>query len=120
MITTEKQFGLNVKVINEMKTLMNNFKDFFESKTGVAIDFRRDVFLENQYNFGPTFNYDFAETLVEISYDFFQNEIDENKESYPDFGGWDYCLSMEIERLRTTKAIDFVNNFIDTLANHKK
>ena len=103
-----------------MTTLMNKFKDSFEASTGNRLDFRKDVYFENQYNLGPTFNYDFAEILVELTYDFFQQEIEENPESYPDFGGWDYCLSMEIERLRTTKAVDFINNFIDTLANHKK
>ena len=103
-----------------MTILMKKFKNSFKDATGNCIDFRKDGYLENQYNLLPTFNFDFAQELVEFAYEFFQQEIEENQESYPNFGGWEYNIDMEIERLRTTKANDFINTFIDTLDNHKK
>ena len=82
-----------------MKTEKQFIKEF---KNEMGIDYRKHVFLENQYGDTPTFDYDFAKKIViELNkslIDLFEHQL------------VIYDLSMDVEYLRTQT----LSNYIET------
>jgi hypothetical protein len=102
-----------------MKTnqkLLKEFKDIFGS-TNPPLDFRRDVFAPNDYCASPVVTYDRAKDIVVELYDWAHTYIDDNEEMYPDFSGWVFNTEMEVDKLRSSKINNLVNNVISDLIN---
>jgi len=99
--------------------LMKELKDAYEIESGERIDFRKHVFLDNQYGGTPCFNYNFAESVVVFTYAFLEKHIEENKYDYPMFGGWKYNLMMECEKLRSTTLQNFISGNIQGMLNYR-
>lgn len=105
------------------QSLVKQFKAHFEAQEGIKLDFRKHQFLDNQHGNSHCFRYEFAELVVTALYEWAHQYIEEHEENYPHFVGWEYNLSMECEKLRSSKLSDLVNdvchalylNFVDTL-----
>ena len=86
---------------NDIK-ILNEFKEFTLKSTGLDLDFRTHVFLENQYGASPVYSYSDAEAVIDSVYAFL------------DKCGIDYegrfSRSMDIEALRTQKLKEFLIN----------
>ena len=98
--------------------LMKRFRAQFLENTGEVLDFRKHVYLENQYGCSPVFGYEMAETIIDEIYTFAQDFVDGNQEHFPGFGGWEYNKQMACETLRHTPASHLVNEILSALHNH--
>ena len=89
---------------SDLKEFIREFKDDH------YIDFRSDVFLENQYGNTPTFTYDRADILV--------HDLHNRLEAM--FGD-EYIIynsSMEIEKLRCEKLKDYIDDVVFTYLHY--
>jgi len=100
------------------KKLLKDLKDSF-SKENAPLDFRSDVYLENQYGLSPCMSYDRARDITQFVYDWADDYIAQNKDIYPEFSGWRWNLDMATEELRTSSVYEFVNRIIDDLINRR-
>jgi len=98
--------------------LIKSFRARFLENTGEVLDFRKHVYLENQYGCSPVFSYNMAETIVDEIYTFAQEIVDNNEALFPSFGGWEYNKQMECEKLRTSPASQLVNSILSDIQNH--
>lgn len=97
------------------KFTVQQFKEYFQAETGVALDFRKHVYLENQYGLSPCVKYDFAETFIKCLYAWGHQCIESNPALFPNFGGWQYNLNMSCEKLRTETISDRTESIVNTL-----
>lgn len=97
------------------KELIADFKEYLEENTGYRLDFRSHGYLENSYGLTPTFNYKFAEMVVENLYDWANQFVEDNIESFGDFGGFCYNLMMSCEQLRSRSLKSYISEICDTL-----
>ncbi len=100
--------------------MLKNLKCAFLNESGIDLDFRTHVYLENQYGLYPTYCYSVAEQIVPFVFEYLTDYLEKNQDEYPNFGGWEYNTSMSIEELRITKLKDFIERHIDDLLVHKK
>lgn len=100
------------------KFTVQQFKEYFKSETGITLDFRKHVFLDNQFGATPCVNYDFAEQLITNLYAWGHQCIEDSPELFPTFGGWKYNLQMSCEKLRTEKIKHHIESVIDDLNNN--
>ena len=98
--------------------LMKRFRAQFLENTGEVLDFRKHVYLENQYGCSPVFGYEMAETIIDEIYTFAQGLVDDNAELFPSFSGWEYNTQMECEKLRSSTVSDLVNRILSDIQNH--
>jgi hypothetical protein len=85
------------------KSLLTTFKKFVHDDTlHIQLDFRKHVFLENQYGNYPEYKYSIGERIVDCIFSF----LDKHRVDY----SGRYNRSMMIESLRTTKLSDFIVN----------
>ena len=73
-----------------VSALMKSFRAQFLENTGEVLDFRKHVYLDNQYGCTPVFGYEMAEAIVDVIYTFGQNLVDDNPQHFPHFSGWIY------------------------------
>ena len=72
---------------------MSKLSDLQDIKELLDVDFRKDKFLDNQYNNSPCFNYDAAESYVADIHQFLSEKYGE---------AVIYNFMQEVERLRIT------------------
>ncbi len=100
------------------QNLVKEFKKDLLLEKDIKIDFRSDVFLENQHGLSPCFNYSFAETVVTYLYDWAHQYIEDHEENYPSFSGWEYNTAMECDKLRTSKLKTLIQSVCHELFIH--
>lgn len=81
--------------------MVAQFKEHFEDKTGIKIDFRTHQFLENRYGNTSTFHYGFAEMVVDEWYEWLNQFVEDNERRLHDLGGFEYNTQMSCDKLRT-------------------
>ena len=93
-----------------MKTQIQFIKRF---KLKHGIDFRKEVFLDNQYNNVPTFNYDFACEIVTALNGSLENQF-----------GYRYVIynmGMDVESLRTQTLKNYIEDRVSAYYfNHER
>lgn len=82
------------------KKLITSFKQFVNDDCGLELDFRKHVFLENQYGASPQYSYSDAEAVLSCVFGFLDK-------FYVDYNGR-YNFNMEIDKLRTSKLKDYL------------
>lgn len=92
------------------KELIADFKEYLEDNTGYRLDFRSHGYLENNYGLSPTFDYAFAELVIENLYDWANKFVYEHKDVFGDFGGFGYNLKMSCDQLRNTSLKSYVSD----------
>lgn len=103
-----------------------NFKKLYLSYAkllGLDVDFRRDCYLDNHHGLTPCFRYERAELLIESLYSWANDYIAQNAEFFPEFSGFRFTLSIEVEKMRITSFQDFVKGvtyMMDTFYTPKK
>lgn len=88
------------------KKLIKSFKAFLNEEHNTELDFRKHVFLENQYGGYPQYPYAIAEDVVDGMFSFFDKHN-------VDYDGR-YNRSMSIESLRTEKLKDFLEHTLES------
>ena len=103
-----------------MKTidLIKLFKEYFYKQYGFKIDYRTHVYLENEYALSPTYDYYTALDFINGLYDWAHKFIEENRAHYPDFNGFQYNTSIEMNTLRAFKLSQKIEGVCDELAEH--
>ncbi len=84
---------------------MNNIKKDLKtylSKKGLNVDFRRDKYIENNYNLSPVMKYSRAVRILRLSQDFLKLK------SFINFN-----TQMEIDKLRSSTLKDVLENYIN-------
>lgn len=95
---------------NSLEVLMKEFRSNLHNEIGYKLDFRRDVHIQNDYgNYPQSLNYHTAEEIVVFLYEWAHKQLQDNKERFPYLGGWEYNLTMEVEKLRIIKLKHVIN-----------
>lgn len=94
------------------------FKEHFYATTGIKIDFRVHAYLSNNHGLTPIFDYELAKKIVASLYQWANDYVVDNKESYPDFGGFSYEMYMALDGLRVGKLSVLVNHVAEELCGH--
>jgi hypothetical protein len=93
------------------QSLVKQFRNDLSLNKDIDLDFRRDVFISNQHgNYPQSLSYDNASVIISYLYAWAHEYIDDHKENYPDFGGFQYNLMMSVEQLRTSTLNSVIEN----------
>ena len=82
------------------KALLIAFKEFFEIKEGVKIDFRKQIYLANPYGNYPTYSWEEANSIINAHYCF----LDKHSVNY----SGRLNKEMDFESLKTQKLKGFL------------
>ena len=97
--------------------LIKQFRADFGA-THRPLDFRRDVFVDNQYGAYPAISYNRGKEIVGALYDWAEEFLDENSDYYPNFGGWEYNTMMTVDSLRSSTVKSLIESVIFDLTIH--
>lgn len=104
------------------KELVELFKDdFYFSTDGFELDFRKHVYVNNEYGLYPQkMSWSTAVQIIDSLYAWAHDVISSHSENFPDFSGWIYNTEMEVNKLKTCKIKDKIDDVINTLIIHSK
>ena len=83
------------------KALVKLFITHLDEEEGIKLDFRKHVYLNNNYGLTPCFSYNLAERVVARLYEWAEAYAEDHKELYKNGVGFVWNLNMQCEKLRT-------------------
>lgn len=107
-------------MLHTKKSLMQAVKMELERSTGEKVDFKKHCFANNSYgNNTPVYHHEFFKKAVNTTYETLADILEENPECFSNFGGWEYNLEMEVEKLRVSSFKLFIESKIEELLSHQ-
>ena len=94
------------KIFKTERAAINAFRKFCTNEENIDIDFRRDVFAENEYGAYPTYRLDKAINIINAMFEFISKNNDDASVCKR------YNTLMSLNKLKTTKLKTWIESIL--------